>query len=33
VQTFFGTFQDIPRNTATITMPGGNPYRSHFVPV
>ena len=33
VQTFFGTLQDIPRNTATITMPGGSPYRSHFVPV
>jgi hypothetical protein len=33
VQTFFGTLQDIPRNAATITMPGGNPYRSHFVPV
>jgi hypothetical protein len=32
VQTFFGTLQDIPRNTATIIMPGGNPYRSHFVP-
>ena len=33
VQTFFGTLEDIPRNTATITMPGGGPYRSHFVPV
>ena len=32
IQTFFGTLQDISRNSATIVMPDGKPYRSHFVP-
>ena len=32
VQTFFGTIDDIPRNTATIYMANGAPCRSHFVP-
>lgn len=32
VQTFFGTIDEIPRNTATISMANGAPYRSHFVP-
>lgn len=32
VQTFFGTLDDIPRNSATIYMTDGSPYRSHFAP-
>jgi len=32
VQTFFGTIDDVPRNTATIYMANGAPYRSHFAP-
>ena len=32
IQTFFGTLQDISRNSSTIFMPDGKPYRSHSVP-
>jgi hypothetical protein len=32
VQTFFGTLNDISRNTATIFLADGTAYRSHFAP-
>ena len=32
VQTFFGTLEDTPRNSATIYMANGARYREHFAP-